>query len=100
MSNVIVKCFLVYQNYDFQKFKMKHPKLQAYGLIKYWLFLILVINCQMEKAKTKKFSISNQDFRDSLYRLLVKSVYQKNNFLISKSKLMLWVLKTTVSVRR
>ena len=33
-------------------------------------------------------------------RGLVKSVYQKNNFLISQPKHMLWVLKRTVSMRR
>ena len=31
---------------------------------------------------------------------LVKSVYQKNNFLISQPKRMLWVLKRTVSMRQ
>ena len=31
---------------------------------------------------------------------LVKSAYQKNNFLISQQKHMLWVLKRTVSMRR
>ena len=35
----------------------------------------------------------------SLFRPLVKSVYQKNNFLISQPKHMLWVLKRTVSMR-
>ena len=30
----------------------------------------------------------------------LKSVYQKNNFLISQPKHMLWVLKRTVSMRR
>ena len=30
---------------------------------------------------------------------LVKSVYRKNNFLISQPKHMLWVLKRTVSMR-
>ena len=34
------------------------------------------------------------------YRPLVKSVYQKNNFLISQPKHILWVLKRTVSMRR
>ena len=33
-------------------------------------------------------------------RTLVKDVYQKNNFLISQPKLMLWVFKRTVSMRR
>ena len=33
-------------------------------------------------------------------RPLVKSAYQKNNFLISQPKHMLWVLKRTVSMRR
>ena len=33
-------------------------------------------------------------------RPLVKSVYQKNNFLISQPKHMLWILKRTVSMRR
>ena len=33
-------------------------------------------------------------------RTSVKSVYQKINFLISQPKHMLWVLKTTVSMRR
>ena len=33
-------------------------------------------------------------------RPLVKSAYQKNNFLISQPKHMLWVLKITVSMRR
>ena len=33
-------------------------------------------------------------------RPLVKSAYQKNNFLISQPKHMLWVLKRTVSIRR
>ena len=33
-------------------------------------------------------------------RPLVKSVYQKINFLISHPKHMLWVLKRTVSLRR
>ena len=36
----------------------------------------------------------------TLSRPLVKSVYQKNNFLISQPKHMLWVLKRTVSMRR
>ena len=31
---------------------------------------------------------------------LVKSVYQKNNFLISQPNYMLWVIKRTVSMRR
>ena len=30
----------------------------------------------------------------------LKSAYQKNNFLISQPKHMLWVLKRTVSMRR
>ena len=34
------------------------------------------------------------------FRTLVKSVYRKNSFLISQPKLMLWVLKRTVSMRR
>ena len=34
------------------------------------------------------------------YRPLDKSVYRKNNFLISQPKHMLWVLKRTVSMRR
>ena len=34
------------------------------------------------------------------YRPLVKSVYQKNIFLISQPNYMLWVLKRTVSMRR
>ena len=34
------------------------------------------------------------------HRPLAKSVYQKFNFLISKPKHMLWVLKRTVSMRR
>ena len=33
------------------------------------------------------------------FRPLVKSVYQKINFLISQPKHMLWVLKRTVSIR-
>ena len=33
-------------------------------------------------------------------RPLVKGAYQKNNFLISQPKHMLWVLKRTVSMRR
>ena len=33
-------------------------------------------------------------------RPLAKSAYQKNNFLISQPKHMLWVLKRTVSMRR
>ena len=37
---------------------------------------------------------------DQVYRPLVKSAYQKNNFLISQPKHMLWVLKRTVSMRR
>ena len=36
----------------------------------------------------------------SVYRTLVKSADQKNNFLISQPKHMLWVLKRTVSMRR
>ena len=36
----------------------------------------------------------------SCIRPLVKSVYKKNNFLISQPKHMLWVLKRTVSMRR
>ena len=36
----------------------------------------------------------------SYSRPLVKSAYQKNNFLISQPKHMLWVLKRTVSMRR
>ena len=32
--------------------------------------------------------------------MLVKSVYHKNNFLISQPKHMLWVLKRTISIRR
>ena len=39
-------------------------------------------------------------FLASLNRPLVKSAYQKNNFLISQPKHMLWVLKRTVSMRR
>ena len=35
-----------------------------------------------------------------IFRPLVKSAYQKNNFLISQPKHMLWVLKRTVSMRR
>ena len=35
-----------------------------------------------------------------LYRLLVKSAYQKINFLISQPNHMLWVLKRTVPMRR
>ena len=34
-----------------------------------------------------------------LCRPLVKSEYQKNNFLISQPKYMLWILKRTVSMR-
>ena len=34
------------------------------------------------------------------YRTLVKSAYQKNDFLIFQPKHMLWVLKRTVSMRR
>ena len=33
-------------------------------------------------------------------RPLVKSAYQKINFLISQPKRMLWVLKSTISMRR
>ena len=36
----------------------------------------------------------------SRYRALVKSAYQKINFLISQPKHMLWVLKRTISMRR
>ena len=35
-----------------------------------------------------------------VHRPLVKSAYQENNFLISRPKHMLWVLKRTVSFRR
>ena len=35
-----------------------------------------------------------------IYRTLDKSAFQKINFLISHPKLMLWVLKRTVSMRR
>ena len=35
-----------------------------------------------------------------LLRTLVKGAYQKSIFLISQPKLMLWVLKRTVSMRR
>ena len=35
-----------------------------------------------------------------IHRPLVKSAYQKNNFLISQPKHMLWVLKRTISMRR
>ena len=35
-----------------------------------------------------------------LTRSLVKSAYQKTNFLISQPKHMLWVLKRPVSMRR
>ena len=34
-----------------------------------------------------------------VFRTLVKSAYQKNNFLISQPKHMLWVLKRAVSMR-
>ena len=34
------------------------------------------------------------------YQALVKSAYQKNDFIISQPKNMLWVLKRTVSMRR
>ena len=35
-----------------------------------------------------------------IFRTLVKSAYQKTNFLISQPKHMLWVLKRTVSMRQ
>ena len=44
--------------------------------------------------------IANSVNPDQVYRPLVKSAYQKNNFLISQPKHMLWVLKRTVSMRR
>ena len=46
--------------------------------------------------------LDNYFFRDFLFntRPLVKSVYQKIKFLISKPKHMLWVLKRIVSLRR
>ena len=44
---------------------------------------------------------SRCNFSDALFlgALRVKSAYQKNNFLISQPKQMLWVLKRTVSLR-
>ena len=45
-----------------------------------------------------KFTIDKQCM--SFNRCLVKSAYQKIDFLISQPKYMLWVLKRTVSMRR
>ena len=41
----------------------------------------------------------NSTFVILFFRILVKSVYQKINFLISQPKQMLWVLIRTVSMR-
>ena len=43
---------------------------------------------------------SNEISNPEQSRPLVKSAYQKNYFLISQPKHMLWVLKRTVSMRR
>ena len=53
--------------------------------------------------KGKLLSIARKKYDKPGYirlRPIVSSAYQKNNFLISQPKHMLWVLKRTVSMRR
>ena len=50
--------------------------------------------------KPKNFVLNVTQTILNVIRPLVKSAYQKNNFLISQPKHMLWVLKRTVSMRR
>ena len=47
-----------------------------------------------------KFLGQINECKSKLLRTLVKSAYQKNNFLISQPKHMLWVLQRTISMRR
>ena len=50
---------------------------------------------------TTDLSIKYTDSKTKhIHRPLVKSAYQKINFLISQPKHMLWVLKRTISMRR
>ena len=50
---------------------------------------------------SKHFMFQGQNAQGTqTHRPLVKSMYQKINFLISQPKHLLWVLKRTVSMRR
>ena len=52
------------------------------------------------QAGATKPEMASLCFHVQSHRPLVKSAHQKNNFLISQPKHMLWVLKRTVSIRR
>ena len=54
----------------------------------------------MSVGSNKKLTSTERVCVKHFLRLLVKSAYQKINFLISQPKHMLWVLKRTVSMRR
>ena len=50
--------------------------------------------------RSSQITLKHGPTYEAFYRPLVKSMYQKINFLISQPKQMLWVLIRTVSMRR
>ena len=59
---------------------------------------IYVLKIMRNNASFREKKSNKQNFTSLTYlRPLVKSAYQKNNFLISHPKYMLWVLKRTLS---
>ena len=65
--------------------------------------IILIVFC-VQDVMTSETADSDAQAHQELHRLSirpsVKSVYPKNNFLLSQPKCMLWVLKRTVSMKR
>ena len=72
----------------------KHRKLTEYEICSSFIFCTFyaVITCTNKIEVQQAFVV--------LFQALVKSAYQKINFLISQPKHLLWVLKRTVSLRR
>ena len=60
----------------------------------------LYVKILLQKCQTVIMEKLLLETQYKIVRTLVKSVYQKINFLISQPKHMLWVLKRTVSMRR
>ena len=61
---------------------------------------IIFIRLHTHLKMKSLITFANAGNRALCHKPLVKSAYQKNNFLISQPKHMLWVLKRTVSMRR
>ena len=73
---------------------------------KFKFFEVLLYNMCFSSREVKKTAFysgiaffSSLDEISIIFRTLVKSAYQKINFLISQPKQMLWVLKRTVLMR-